>query len=263
VTVLVVDDVEELRRVIRLALDVQGGFQVVAEAADGASAVAAAAEHQPDIVVLDLGLPDLAGHEVLAGIRQVAAAAEIVVYTGTATGEGSEIADRVAAFVRKDRDVRYLVHLLANISRERHRAAALQLGPDVSDISVGRRFVVDSCAMWGCDAAIEEAKLVVAELATNAIIHAGGRCELRIRFAEGVLRIEVQDGTPVPPDIRAADEDAEHGRGLLIVSAVSMAWGVSSLGPRGKVVWAELAVEDADPPGLRQAEHGAPESATG
>jgi hypothetical protein len=48
------------------------------------------------------------------------------------------------------------------------------------------------------------------------------------------------------PDPQAADDRAEGGRGLLLVSALSVAWGVEALPDGGKVVWAELLRSDAD-----------------
>jgi two-component system KDP operon response regulator KdpE len=65
--VLVVDDEPALARALSINLRAQG-WEVVT-AADGRSALAAAATEHPDVVVLDLGLPDLDGTEVIAGLR--------------------------------------------------------------------------------------------------------------------------------------------------------------------------------------------------
>jgi two-component system KDP operon response regulator KdpE len=64
---LVVDDDPQLLRALRITLRAAG--YDVATAADGRSALRAAAQEHPDVVVLDLGLPDLDGTEVLAGLR--------------------------------------------------------------------------------------------------------------------------------------------------------------------------------------------------
>jgi len=250
-TVLLVDDVEELRGVVRQALRLHGGFDVVAEAADGASAVAEAAEHLPDIIVLDLGLPDLEGQEVVARLSEVAPESQVVIFTGTVTAERSGLAERVTAFVRKEQDVAYLVDLLADLSRDRHHAAAIRIGPGLSDVGRARRFVVEKCAAWGCTAGEDDAKLVVTELVTNALIHAGTACGLRLRFTGETLRIEVEDGGDGVPDLQVADQAAEHGRGLLLVSALCLAWGIDA-GAEGKIVWAELPVRrESAPPGDR------------
>ena len=66
--ILVVDDETPIRRLLRTALTAEG-YEVI-EAADGNGALAAAAKENPDAVLLDLGLPDLDGTEVLARLRE-------------------------------------------------------------------------------------------------------------------------------------------------------------------------------------------------
>jgi two-component system KDP operon response regulator KdpE len=65
--VLLVDDDPQLTRALRITLRA-AGYEVVA-AADGRAALHEAADERPDLVVLDLGLPDMDGVEVLAGLR--------------------------------------------------------------------------------------------------------------------------------------------------------------------------------------------------
>ncbi len=65
--ILVVDDEPQIVRALRINLAARGYEVVVAP--DGRSALAAAARHQPDLVILDLGLPDMDGTEVLGGLR--------------------------------------------------------------------------------------------------------------------------------------------------------------------------------------------------
>jgi two-component system, OmpR family, KDP operon response regulator KdpE len=67
IRVLVVDDEPQLLRALRINLSARR-YEVVV-AADGAAALEAAARHVPDIVVLDLGLPDMDGTDVIAGLR--------------------------------------------------------------------------------------------------------------------------------------------------------------------------------------------------
>ncbi|MDT5402704.1 MAG: two-component system, OmpR family, operon response regulator KdpE, partial [Mycobacterium sp.] len=65
--VLVIDDEPQILRALRINLSVRG--YEVTTAATGAGALRSAAEHKPDVVVLDLGLPDMSGIEVLEGLR--------------------------------------------------------------------------------------------------------------------------------------------------------------------------------------------------
>ncbi|MGH4004543.1 MAG: response regulator, partial [Pseudonocardiaceae bacterium] len=65
--VLVIDDERQIVRALQINLAARG-YQVLT-AANGTAALRAAADRHPDVVVLDLGLPDLDGTEVIAGLR--------------------------------------------------------------------------------------------------------------------------------------------------------------------------------------------------
>lgn len=65
--VLVVDDEPQIARALRINLTARGYDVVTAH--DGAGALRAAADTKPDVIVLDLGLPDIDGREVIEGIR--------------------------------------------------------------------------------------------------------------------------------------------------------------------------------------------------
>ncbi len=65
--ILVVDDEPQIQRFLRPAL-IAAGYDVV-EAADGTQALKAAATAAPDVIILDLGLPDMDGKDVVANIR--------------------------------------------------------------------------------------------------------------------------------------------------------------------------------------------------
>lgn len=80
--VLIADDVADLRMLLRMALEQTGRFDVVAEAADGAEAIAEAETHCPDVVVLDLSMPVLDGLEALPQILQVAPGVRVIVLSG-------------------------------------------------------------------------------------------------------------------------------------------------------------------------------------
>jgi two-component system nitrate/nitrite response regulator NarL len=80
-TVLIVDDHAGFRSMARALLE-SGGFDVVGEAADGATALAEAANLQPDLVLLDIQLPDLDGFAVTEQLTQEANSPVIVLTSG-------------------------------------------------------------------------------------------------------------------------------------------------------------------------------------
>jgi len=238
--VLLVDDVEALRRLVRRALQVRGGFEIVAEAADGRTAIEAAAKLQPDVVVLDLGLPDLAGRDVLTMLRVAAPDMRVVVFTGGDVGEKPSVRAEVEGFVLKGETVQYLVELLDDLSRRGPRSAAFRVAERPDEIASARHFVAHHGQAWGYDDVIEDALVVVSELVTNAILHAHSECDLLLKDADQILRIEVIDGGQGSPELQRPAAHAEHGRGLLLVSAMCAAWGVDTLSDGRKMVWAEL-----------------------
>jgi CheY-like chemotaxis protein/anti-sigma regulatory factor (Ser/Thr protein kinase) len=244
VRVLLVDDAPEMRRLLRTALRLRGGFDVVGEAGDGESAVDLALRCQPDIVVLDLGMPKLAGREVLSRLRDRVPRAKVVVFTGTDLLDNEDLRARVEGYLVKDADVRYLLDLLEHLGTAQ-RAAVLELPPDATSPRRARQFLVTHCARWGCELVLDAAELVVSELVTNAVSHARGRCEVRLAMLDDALRIEVSDGGAGTPEPMAATERDDHGRGLLLVSAIASAWGVESLPGVGKLVWAQIALPAA------------------
>lgn len=77
IKVLVIDDEPPIRKLLRMGLGSQG-YEVI-EASNGKLALQAMANTPPDLVVLDLGLPDLPGHELLRQIRAHSEAVPIVV----------------------------------------------------------------------------------------------------------------------------------------------------------------------------------------
>ena len=89
--ILVVDDEPQILRALRINLTVRG-YDVVT-ASTGAGALRAAAERPPDVVILDLGLPDMDGTEVLAGLRGWCTAPVIVLSARTDSADKVEALD--------------------------------------------------------------------------------------------------------------------------------------------------------------------------
>jgi DNA-binding NarL/FixJ family response regulator len=239
IRVLVVDDVVDVRRLVRTALRFRGGFEVVGEAGDGAEAIAMAGQLHPDVVVLDLGLPDLAGREVLSRIRLQSPMSKVVVFSGT-DADRSWASRHVQGYVLKDAALDYLVDLLETVGQRREGEAAIELPQDATSVSAARRFVAATLKEWDLAPLLDDALVVTSELATNAITHAESGCHIRLSVTSTTLRIDVIDtgsGTPEPQPESATEE---HGRGLHLVDALTTAWGLEIVPGEGKLVWAEL-----------------------
>ena len=242
IRVLLVDDVVEVRRLVRTSLRFRGGFEVVGEAADGAEAVRLAEQLRPDVVVLDLGLPDIAGREVLSRVREHAPASKVVVFSGLETADRAWIRDHSEGFVLKDSDLGYLVDLLESVGRPAGPQAVIDLPDDLSSVADARRFVKEQLRLWGIDGPIDDALLVVSELAANALTHAHSSYRIRLSATAMALRIEVDDAGAGTPEPQPLTEDEEHGRGLHLVDALAASWGMEAAETGGKRVWAELAL---------------------
>ena len=83
--VLVIDDEMQIRRFLDIGLRAEG-YQVL-QAANAAEGLALAATQSPDLIILDLGLPDREGHEVLAELRQWSAVPVLMLSVRSAESE--------------------------------------------------------------------------------------------------------------------------------------------------------------------------------
>jgi two-component system NarL family response regulator len=81
IRVLVADDHQVVRVGLKSIIDAEPDMEVVAEAADGRSTIAAFAAHRPDITLLDLRMPGLSGAHVITEIRKIAPKAHVIVVT--------------------------------------------------------------------------------------------------------------------------------------------------------------------------------------
>jgi DNA-binding NarL/FixJ family response regulator len=84
--VVLCDDVAELRQLVRAQLEAEGDIAVVGEAGDGVEAVRLIEDERPDLVLLDLSMPDMDGLEVLAQLREAAPDTRVVVFSGFVAG---------------------------------------------------------------------------------------------------------------------------------------------------------------------------------
>lgn len=241
-TVLVVDDAPDIRMLLRVALGSRGGFELVGEAATGEEALALAAELCPDVVVLDLGLPDLTGRDLLTRVRRASPTSRIVVFSG-GDSDRAWFEQRSAGYVLKGQELHRLLDTVAEVaSDQRHDRAAVELPGDLIAPREARAVVRDLLQRWGFRDLVDEATLIVSELVANAVEHSGSLCAMVVNRTEGSIRIEVRDEAP---DARVVRRDpgsaySERGRGLMIVSALATEWGVDA-DERSKSVWVQLA----------------------
>lgn len=80
--VLICDDDDAIRQMLRAVIELRPSLRTAGEAGDGNQAVAEAARLQPDVILLDLAMPQRTGLEALPELRRVAPAARIIVFSG-------------------------------------------------------------------------------------------------------------------------------------------------------------------------------------
>jgi anti-sigma regulatory factor (Ser/Thr protein kinase) len=117
---------------------------------------------------------------------------------------------------------------------------------ELSSVVASRRLVDSAAQAWGiADNVADDAALVMSELVTNAVLHAGTPVEVSVRRMGQGLRLEVGDGSSRLPVVGAdRPEDllstrSMSGRGLAVVAATVDRWGADPIG-KGKVMWAEV-----------------------
>lgn len=114
-----------------------------------------------------------------------------------------------------------------------------------------RRLLLRSLEDWGLLRLADSAALVVSELVANSVRHAslprGHVIETRFELLDAGIRIEVHDASDRKPALTSAAPDAESGRGLALVDAITGGrWGVGEREGVGKLVWAVCVEGDAD-----------------
>ena len=129
------------------------------------------------MVVLDLGLPDITGRDVLTRVRRAASRIKVVIFSGAEPEDRAWWDANAEGYVLKDADIDYLVALLESVARPAARSPTrCSTCPRTSAASArpaascGR-----SSTQWDLLPLLDDALLVVSELAANAITHAALR----------------------------------------------------------------------------------------
>jgi anti-sigma regulatory factor (Ser/Thr protein kinase) len=122
-----------------------------------------------------------------------------------------------------------------------------RLPPEPESARLARLMVADACHAWHLPHLRDPAQLVMSELASNVIEHAGTLMLVTVSRRGTGLHLAVRDGSPTlpppwqPASAPAGTPPAAGGRGLEIVRRAAAAWGALPTHARdGKVVWATL-----------------------
>jgi GAF domain-containing protein/anti-sigma regulatory factor (Ser/Thr protein kinase) len=119
------------------------------------------------------------------------------------------------------------------------RQLALEFRSEPDAAPIARSAAALAVKEWGLGHLADDTALVVSELVTNGMLHAGAPVKLRLRATEDGVRIEVEDRSRIAPVRPIATLDSMTGRGIALVEALARRWGVQQLAD-GKVVWCEL-----------------------
>ena len=119
------------------------------------------------------------------------------------------------------------------------------LAPEARSASVARRVVERALDEAGLAVLLDDALLLVTELVTNAVVHAGTTVELHIGVGTGTVRIEVVDHSAGSLPVLLGDPEAprEGGRGIYLLDVLAQEWGTRHF-HGGKSVWFSLAVDE-------------------
>ena len=124
IRVLVVEDHSSFRRYVRSVLEQKPELQIVHESSDGLEAVQKAGELQPDLIVLDIGLPSLNGIEAARQISKLSPKSKIIFFTQHSSAEIAQAAFNAGA-------LGYVIKV----------HAASELLPAVEAVCQGERFI--------------------------------------------------------------------------------------------------------------------------
>jgi two-component system, chemotaxis family, chemotaxis protein CheY len=113
-SVLIVDDSDMVRSIVRIFLETLEGCSVVGEARDGVDAILQAQELRPDLIVIDLAMPRMNGVEAAAVIKKIIPQSKIVLFSmyGEEVGKSIKASSGIDAVVSKPEGVGKLIKYL-------------------------------------------------------------------------------------------------------------------------------------------------------
>ncbi|MFH9550190.1 SpoIIE family protein phosphatase [Streptomyces sp. NPDC017435] len=129
--------------------------------------------------------------------------------------------------------------LLAQLPAAPLAAVTTHFAATPASVPEGRAFLHKALTSWNCTDNADDALLLLSETLTNAVQHSEGPVGLHLHRTATDLTVEVSDRSPQLPQPRVAVEDAESGRGLILVRALAADWGVRPT-DEGKTIWFTL-----------------------
>ncbi|HET6794710.1 MAG TPA: response regulator [Acidimicrobiales bacterium] len=250
--VLVVDDSEDFRLLVRMTLAGRDGLEVVGEAGDAASALRQAAGLSPGLVLLDARLPGASPLGLAAELRSAAPGALVVLAVGRPGSAPHGTPDRNLPVVSKGMAPDDLAGRLAALLAEAVTSppidtAAGSFPATTASAGAARRMVRDALTGWEAgEDVVETAILLTSEVVTNAVLHARSEVDLCLTRLADRVRVAVQDGDTGPIRRRRVRPEDQSGRGTDLVEALSDGWGVERNGS-SKRVWFELRTDGGRP----------------
>jgi len=114
------DDVPALRLVLRTVLELDGDVEIVGESGDGRTALEDLSRLRPDVLVLDLSLPELDGLEVLEELSARSPETRVVVFSGYPERQLGDAARRRGAcrYIEKGTDVELVARYVREVAQE-------------------------------------------------------------------------------------------------------------------------------------------------
>jgi DNA-binding NarL/FixJ family response regulator len=148
--VFVADDVSDMRALVRFALEDAPDMTVVGEAGNGADAVEGVGKTQPDVVLLDLSMPDLDGLEVIPVVLAQSPDTGIVVFSGFEAARMRGPASELGAhrYVEKGRPLEELRAAIREVGAAKRGGALRALGGDGPPDDQGGGSPSGMSAMW-------------------------------------------------------------------------------------------------------------------
>lgn len=114
---------------------------------------------------------------------------------------------------------------------------AVSLEPRLDAASLARRHVRGLLLGWELEPLLDPVLLLTSELVTNALLHTGTAIVVRVTREGAGVRVEVEDGSSVPPVQRRHSTSASTGRGVQLLASLASDWGWRALEGGGKAVW--------------------------